>query len=165
MVAVQRQPGHDRRKQSRSGRAARPGSRGGLLRSNFDPLLRRQAANPIGQRRADARRKLGARRNGWNRRSRRLHDAEAQGSGEGHHTRHTRDKLGAEGEVLHNGDEAGAAGSLREGAHDLRRWRLDPPVRATPTPRRGPRQGRQARGSGQDGYKHSAAVAGWRSED
>ena len=57
---------------------------------------RRQAANPIGWRRAVARRKFGARWNGSNRRSRRLHDAEAQGSGEGHHAGHTGDKLGAE---------------------------------------------------------------------
>ena len=69
--------------------------------------------------------------------------AEAQGSGEGHHARLTRDKLGAEEEEedFHHGDEAGAADVLREGAHDLRRWRPDPPFWAISTPRREPRQG------------------------
>ena len=64
--------------------------------------------------------KLGAPRNGSYRRSRRLHDAEAQGSREGRHAMHTRVELGAEGEDFHNGDEAGQAIS---------------------TPRHGPRQG------------------------
>ena len=116
---------HDQRKQSRSGRAVRPGS---------------LTETPSSQ--SDRTAKTGRAQKAWGS-SKWVESPHppTQGSGEGHHARHTRDKLGAEVEVSHNGDEAGAADGLREGAYNLRRWRPDPPVRAIFTPRRGPRQG------------------------